>query len=82
MAAELEAALADACRASRCSSRGRPTRVFVGSPTGVAGALRARGWRFYDFIGAGGSRLMCAWDTTPEDVERLAGDVAALVRAR
>jgi threonine aldolase len=23
----------------------------------------------YDFIGAGGSRLMCAWDTQAEDVD-------------
>ena len=26
-------------------------------------ALRDKGWRFYTFIGAGGCRLMCAWDT-------------------
>ncbi len=42
--------------------------VFVRLPPGAAGALRARGWRFYDFIGSGGARLMCAWDTTEADV--------------
>jgi threonine aldolase len=50
--------------------------VFVSLPGGVADAVRARGWRFYDFIG-GGARLMCAWDTRPEDVEAFAADLAA-----
>ena len=50
--------------------------VFVKLPGGAAAALRAMGWRFYDFIG-GGSRLMCAWDTTPGDVARFAADLAA-----
>ncbi|MCM2332472.1 MAG: low specificity L-threonine aldolase [Anaeromyxobacteraceae bacterium] len=53
--------------------------VFVSLPPGVGDALRARGWRFYDFIAGAGSRLMTAWDTTPEDVEALAGDLAALL---
>jgi threonine aldolase len=56
--------------------------VFVRFPAGVADALRARGWRFYDFIGSGGSRLMCAWDTTEEDVEAFAGDVKAVMGSR
>ena len=41
--------------------------------------LRERGWRFYVFVGETGCRFMCAWDTRVEDVDRLAGDVAALV---
>jgi threonine aldolase len=40
--------------------------------------MRTRGWKFYEFIGAGGCRLMCAWDTQPETVERFAADVRAL----
>ena len=49
--------------------------VFVKMPPRVAAAVRARGWRFYDFIG-GASRLMCAWDTRPEDVDAFAADLA------
>ncbi len=43
--------------------------VFVRFPDPMAEGLRQAGWAFYDFIGAGGSRLMCAWDTKPEVVE-------------
>jgi threonine aldolase len=80
MAAELEAALA-AIGVQPLHPR-QANAVFVAFPEGVAAALREKGWRFYDFIGAGGSRLMCAWDTRAEDVRRLAGDVAALLRGR
>jgi len=51
--------------------------VFVALPPAAARALRARGWRFYDFIGSGGVRFMCAWDTTPEDVHAFATEVVA-----
>ncbi|MBK9516814.1 MAG: low specificity L-threonine aldolase [Anaeromyxobacter sp.] len=53
--------------------------LFVQLPPGVGDALRARGWRFYDFIAGAGSRLMCAWDTTPADVAALATDLEALL---
>jgi threonine aldolase len=53
--------------------------VFVTFPPGLGDALRARGWRFYDFIAGAGSRLMCAWDTTEADVEALVADVTALL---
>jgi threonine aldolase len=56
--------------------------VFVTLPEGAAAALRADGWRFYDFIGSGGARLMCAWDTSPEDVRAFAGALAAVARPR
>ena len=32
--------------------------------------------RAYTFIGAGGCRLMCAWDTAPDTVDRVAAEVA------
>jgi threonine aldolase len=54
--------------------------VFASLSEGAAAALRARGWRFYDFIGSGGVRFMCAWDTAPEDVDAFAADVATAVR--
>ena len=37
--------------------------------------LRAWGWRFYTFIGAGGARLMCSWDTEEARVRELAADI-------
>lgn len=52
--------------------------VFVMLPTSVQAGLRDRGWRFYTFIGAGGARFMCAWDTTPERVDALLADLREL----
>ncbi len=51
--------------------------VFVELPAGAAAAMRARGWRFYDFIGWGGCRLMCSWDTAESDVGAFVADLAA-----
>jgi threonine aldolase len=53
--------------------------VFVELPTPVIDALRARDWRFYTFIGEGGCRLMCAWDTRPDDVSAFVGDLRNLM---
>ena len=52
--------------------------VFVQLPERIQQGLRERGWRFYTFIGEGGVRLMCAWDTTPESVDALIADIRAL----
>ena len=52
--------------------------VFLDVPLPMIEALRARGWMFYEFIGATGIRLMCSWDTTPEVVDALAADIRAL----
>lgn len=52
--------------------------VFCELPLTVLDGLRARGWRFYTFIGAGGARFMCGWDTLPESVDALLADVQAL----
>lgn len=53
--------------------------VFAELPATAIEGLRARGWRFYTFIGAGGARFMCAWDTTPERVDALLADLRELV---
>lgn len=53
--------------------------VFVELPTSVIEALRTRDWRFYTFIGEGGCRLMCAWDTQPGDVRAFAADIRELM---
>jgi threonine aldolase len=51
--------------------------VFVELPATAQARLRDKGWRFYTFLGETGCRLMCAWDTTPETVDRFAADLAA-----
>jgi threonine aldolase len=51
--------------------------VFVDLPKPVIQTLWNRGWLFYNFIGEGGCRLMCSWDTTEEDVRTFAADLAA-----
>jgi len=54
--------------------------VFAEIPKAVADTMRNEmGWHFYDFIASGGSRLMCAWDTPPEMVERFAADLGGLM---
>ena len=55
--------------------------VFASFPDGVNEMLRAKGWRFYTFIGSGGVRLMCAWDTTEQDVDALLADVRSAMPA-
>jgi threonine aldolase len=56
--------------------------VFAAVPPPAAAALRAAGWRFYDFIGAGGARFMFAWDSTPEDVAAFVEAMKAALAAR
>ena len=48
--------------------------VFVEMPRLVIDKLFARGWKFYNFIGKGGCRLMCSWDTTESDVQEFVCD--------
>ena len=51
--------------------------VFLTAPETVLDGLRARGWRFYTFIG-GGARFMFAWDADPARVEELVADLRAV----
>ena len=51
--------------------------VFVDLPEPVIAAVRAKGWHFYNFVGATGVRFMCAWDTTPNAVDAFAADLRA-----
>lgn len=53
--------------------------VFAELPPYVIAALRSGGWKFYTFIGQGGCRFMCAWDTREEDVCRFVADVKRLL---
>jgi len=51
--------------------------VFAEMSPDAATALRAAGWHFYSFIGTGGARFMCSWQTTAEDVDKLVAAVQA-----
>lgn len=53
--------------------------VFAELPVPIIAGLRARGWKFYTFIGEGGCRFMCSWDTTAADVEAFSADIAVLL---
>ncbi len=52
--------------------------VFVELPRPIIDGLHGKGWKFYTFIGQGGCRLMCAWDTTPSDVDQFVADLQSL----
>ena len=70
-AAQLEKALA-AINGIRIMYPRQANSVFVEMPEIVSERLRNVGWRFYSFIGSGGARFMCSWQTTEEDVLQLA----------
>lgn len=81
MAARLESNLATMPAVKLLFPR-QANAVFAELPRPAIDGLRARGWRFYTFIGAGGCRLMCAWDTTPSDVDAFTEDLRALLDAQ
>ena len=54
--------------------------VFLQLPTSLQQGLRARGWRFYTFIG-GGARFMFAWDADMQRVQQLIRDIRELALA-
>lgn len=55
--------------------------VFVALPAAAAESLRTAGWHFYSFIGTGGARFMCSWQTTGEDVSALLSAVRGVMAA-
>lgn len=55
--------------------------VFLELPPRAIDKLRALGWHFYTFIGAGGVRLMCSWKTTEAEIEAFAVDLARAMQA-
>jgi threonine aldolase len=54
--------------------------VFAELPDAAIQGLKDKGWMFYTFIGKGGCRLMCSWDTTESDVEEFVRDLKTLLR--
>ena len=51
--------------------------VFVRIPQAVIDSVREKGWVFYTFIGTGGARLMCSWDTTEQTIKAFVNDLKA-----
>jgi threonine aldolase len=49
--------------------------VFVEMPRRLIDHMHDLGWQFYTFIGEGGCRLMCSWDTREKDVHTFVEDV-------
>ena len=55
--------------------------VFVTLPPAAISKLRSLDWSFYQFIGSGGARLMCSWDTTEDDVLDFVKDLKTILAA-
>jgi len=54
--------------------------VFAKIPKAAEEKLRALGWQFYTgVITPDESRLMCSWDTTPEDVDAFVADLQKIL---
>jgi threonine aldolase len=53
--------------------------VFLEMAPEALETLRAKGWHFYTFIGSGGARFMCSWDTKVEEIANLVADIKASV---
>ena len=49
--------------------------VFLEMAPAALESLRALGWHFYTFIGSGGARFMCSWDTKTEEIAALVADI-------
>lgn len=82
MARRLEAALRDLPQI-KISYPVQTNAVFAKIPPAAVEAMHRKGWHFYTNIGGWDeSRLMCSWDTTPEDVDAFAADLKQLVSSK
>lgn len=54
--------------------------VFLELPATAIEGLRTRGWLFYTFIGVGGVRLMCSWNTPRAAVDEFVADLLSLLQ--
>jgi threonine aldolase len=80
MAAELERGLR-ALPGVEIAHPREANAVFAKLPAPMSAGLHSRGWQFYCDVGpSGAARLMCAWDTRPEDVAAFLGDAAAVAK--
>jgi len=55
--------------------------VFLSTSEEILESLRARGWKFYTFIG-GAARIMFAWDTNLKRVDALLNDLEECARGK
>jgi threonine aldolase len=78
MAASMHAQLA-ALEGAKILFPRQANSVFVQLPQSAIDGMYQRGWMFYSFIGKGGCRLMCSWDTTQEDVDGFVEDLKAVL---
>jgi threonine aldolase len=60
------------------TSRVQANAVFVSVSGDALDRLRARGWKFYTFIG-GAARFMFSWDAKPERIDELCGDLRCCI---
>ncbi|MBN2188661.1 MAG: low specificity L-threonine aldolase [Chitinispirillaceae bacterium] len=56
--------------------------VFVKISEEASARLKAMGWHYYTFIGAGGARLMCSWNTTEEMINLFIEDLKKSINKR
>ena len=54
--------------------------LFLELPGDLPEKLRTLGWKFYSFIGAGGARFLCSWETTEAEINSLVADISSLAR--
>lgn len=54
--------------------------VFLDMPSEMIDGLHRRGWHFYTFIGNGGARFMCSWETREEDIQALVSDLEEVAK--
>jgi threonine aldolase len=80
MARRLAAAV-EGLPGARLLAPAQANAVFVDLPAAAIDALRAKGWRFYTFVGATGVRFMCSWDTTVASVDALVADLRCALRS-
>jgi threonine aldolase len=80
MAERLQTALARLSGIQLAFTR-QANAVFLLMPDALAAALHERGWVFYQMHNAVEYRLMCSWDTTPDDVDALVADFRTVLAA-
>jgi len=78
MAAQLAAGLGS-IPGLRLLTEAETNMVFIELSPAAAAAMHARGWRFFKFIGDHGYRLVCAWDTRPEDLQEFLSDLRRVI---
>lgn len=54
--------------------------VFIKIPESLSNKLHEKGWKFYTFIGNGGARLMCSWDTKEETIHEFMNDLKSSLK--